>query len=48
MDASNPAVGHSRYTPGERIFDRKTVSGGLLGCDYDVVDGYRFKKIYAA
>jgi tricorn protease len=44
---SELAVGHSRYTPGERVHERKTVQGGLLGADYEVVDGrYRFKKIY--
>src|SRR5947208_1594977 len=44
---SELAVGHSRYTPGERLYDRKTTPGGLLGADYEVVDGrYRFKKIY--
>jgi tricorn protease len=45
---SELAVGHSRYTPGERLYDRKTVQGGLLGADYDVANGrYRFKKIYS-
>ena len=45
---SELAVGHSRYTPGERAVEKKTVGGGLLGADYEVVDGrYRFKKIYS-
>jgi tricorn protease len=45
---SELAVGHSRYTPGERLNEKKTVSGGLLGADYEVANGrYRFKKIYS-
>ncbi len=45
---SELAVGHSYTTPGERLNDKKTVGGGLLGVDYDVADGrYRFKKIYS-
>jgi tricorn protease len=44
---SELAVGHSRYTPGERAHERRTVPGGLLGADYEIADGrYRFKKIY--
>jgi tricorn protease len=44
---SELAVGHSRYTGGERVKERRTVPGGLLAADYEVVDGrYRFKKIY--
>lgn len=44
---SELAVGHSYTTPGERLYDRKTTPGGLLGADYEVVDGrYKFKKIY--
>src|SRR5205823_7411011 len=40
---SELAVGHSRYTPGERMYERKTVPGGLLGADYEVADGrYKF------
>jgi tricorn protease len=32
---------------GDRIHERKTVEGGLLGADYEVADGrYRFKKVY--
>ena len=45
---SELAVGHSRYTAGERAVERKTVPGGLLGCDYEIANGrYRFKKIYS-
>ena len=45
---SELAVGHSRYTAGERALEKKTVSGGLLGADYEIADGrYRFKKIYS-
>jgi tricorn protease len=45
---SELAVGHSRYTPGERLYERKTVPGGLLGADYEIANGrYRFKKIYS-
>jgi tricorn protease len=44
---SELAVGHSRYTPGERVHEHKTTPGGLLGADYEVANGrYRFKKIY--
>jgi tricorn protease len=44
---SELAVGHSRYTAGERLYDRKTVRGGLLGADFDQANGrYRFKKIF--
>ena len=44
---SELAVGHSRYTAGERAIEKKTVSGGLLGADYEIAGGrYRFKKIY--
>ena len=45
---SELAVGHSRYTAGERAVEKKTVSGGLLGADYEIANGrYRFKKIYS-
>ncbi len=45
---SELAVGHSYTTHGERLNDKKSVSGGLLGCDYEINDGrYRFKKIYS-
>jgi tricorn protease len=45
---SELSVGHSYITSyGERLFEHKTVPGGLLGADYEVADGrYRFKKIY--
>jgi tricorn protease len=44
---SELAVGHSRFSPGERLYERKTVPGGLLGADYEVADGrYRFQKVY--
>src|SRR5262249_46777434 len=37
----------SRYAPGERASEVKTVPGGLLGADYEVANGrYRFKKVY--
>jgi tricorn protease len=44
---SELAVGHSTLAPGERLHERKTVPGGLLGADYEVANGrYRFKKVY--
>jgi len=44
---SELAVGHSYLAPGERLHERKTVPGGLLGADYEIVDGrYRFKKVF--
>jgi tricorn protease len=44
---SELAVGHSNTGPGERLYDRKTVPGGLLGADYEIANGrYRFKKVY--
>jgi tricorn protease len=44
---SELAVGHSYTTPGERLYEHKTVKGGLLGADFEVANGrYRFKKIY--
>ena len=44
---SELAVGHSYTRPGERLYEHKTVKGGLLGADYEVANGrYRFKKIY--
>jgi tricorn protease len=44
---SELAVGHSRYAPGERATEAKTVPGGLLGADFEVASGrYRFKKVY--
>jgi tricorn protease len=44
---SELAVGHSYLAPGERLHERKTVPGGLLGADYEIADGrYRFAKVY--
>jgi tricorn protease len=44
---SELGVGHSYTVPGERVSERKTVPGGLLGADFDVANGrYRFKKVY--
>ena len=44
---SELAVGHSNTMPGERLYDKDTVPGGLLGADYEIADGrYRFKKVY--
>jgi tricorn protease len=44
---SELAVGHSYTRPGERLYDKDTVRGGLLGADYEIHDGrYRFKKVY--
>src|SRR5207244_6956691 len=43
---SELAVGHSYLNPGERLYERKAVRGGLLGADYEIADGrYRFKKV---
>ena len=45
---SELSVGHSYHTPGERLFEKKTVGVGLLGADYEVKEGrYIFKKIYS-
>jgi len=44
---SELAVGHSYTSPGERLHDKESVRGGLLGADYEIADGrYRFKKVY--
>ena len=44
---SELAVGHSYLFPGERLHERKSIPGGLLGADYEIADGrYRFKKVY--
>jgi len=44
---SELAVGHSRYSPGERMHEPKSVGGGLLGADYRLDNGrYQFAKIY--
>jgi tricorn protease len=47
MMLSELAVGHSGTVPGERLYEHKTVPGGLLGADYEIANGrYRFKKVY--
>ncbi|MHB1561037.1 MAG: PDZ domain-containing protein, partial [Isosphaeraceae bacterium] len=47
MMLSELAVGHSFLGGGERLYQPKPVPVGLLGADYDVVDGrFRFRKIY--
>ncbi|HXK09312.1 MAG TPA: PDZ domain-containing protein [Vicinamibacteria bacterium] len=44
---SELSVGHSYQRPGDSVFEGETVPGGLLGADYEVVDGrYRFKKVF--
>jgi tricorn protease len=44
---SELAVGHSYLAPGERLHEKKTVPGGLLGADYEIANGrYRFKKVF--
>jgi tricorn protease len=44
---SELAVGHSYTSPGERLYDKDSVRGGLLGADYEIANGrYRFKKVY--
>jgi tricorn protease len=45
---SEMAIGHSFITDGgERMYNSKRVSGGLLGADYTIVNNkYQFKKIY--
>jgi tricorn protease len=44
---SELCVGHSYLMPGEPLDHHRTVPGGLLGADYEVVNGrYRFKKVY--
>ena len=44
---SELSVGHSNLAPGERLYERKAVPGGLLGADYEIANGrYRFKKVY--
>ena len=43
---SELSVGHSYQSPGDSAFEAETVPGGLLGADYEVVNGrYRFKKV---
>jgi tricorn protease len=44
---SELSVGHSFTSPSERYPEKNTVSGGLLGADFEIADGrYRFKRIY--
>jgi tricorn protease len=44
---SELSVGHSYLMPGEPLDLHRSVPGGLLGADYEVVNGrYRFKKVY--
>ena len=45
---SEMAVGHHRFSSrGDRMANPETISGGLLGADYEVANGrYRFRKIY--
>ncbi len=44
---SELAVGHHRVGGGDSPYERKTVSVGLLGADFEIVSGrYRFKKVY--
>lgn len=44
---SELAVGHHRNTPGDPFAEVTPVPGGLLGADYEVVNGrYRFKKVF--
>jgi tricorn protease len=44
---SELAVGHSFLRPPTDPKEEKPIPGGLLGADYEIVDGrYRFKKVY--
>jgi tricorn protease len=44
---SELSVGHSYLSPGERLYEKKNVPGGLLGADFEVANGrYRFRKVY--
>ena len=44
---SELSVGHSYSGGGDFPFETAEVSGGLLGCDFEIVNNrYRFKKIY--
>jgi tricorn protease len=44
---SELSVGHSYQSPGDSAFEAETIPGGLLGADYEVVNGrYRFKKVF--
>ncbi len=47
MMCSELAVGHSYLTGGDLLYEPKSVPVGLLGADYEVVEGrFRFKKVY--
>src|SRR5262249_52606989 len=47
MMLSELAVGHSYLGGGERLYEPKPIPVGLLGADYEVLDGrFRFKTIY--
>ena len=44
---SELAVGHHRGGGGDFIDTARTIPGGLLGADYEIVDNrYRFRKVY--
>ena len=44
---SELSVGHSYSGGGDQLNSTTNVPGGLLGCDFEIVDNkYRFKKIY--
>ena len=44
---SELSVGHSYSGGGDQLFENQEVSGGLLGCDFEIENGlYKFKKIY--
>ena len=44
---SEIAVGHHRVGGGDIRPDTDSIPGGLLGADYEIVDGrYRFRKVY--
>ncbi len=46
MMLSELSVGHSYLMPGDYPFKPKKISVGLLGADYEIVDGrYRFRKV---
>jgi tricorn protease len=47
MMLSELAVGHSNSGGGERLYEPRPIPVGLLGADYEVLDGrFRFKTIY--
>ena len=44
---SELAVGHHRVGGGDTPYERSSIPVGLLGADYEIVDGhYQFKKVY--